>query len=382
MAARHHPPPDFRALYGRAPDAIAEAHGRVNLIGEHTDYNGGLVLPTPVPQRASIELARRTDARVRVWSLGFSPGAEPSEYSAGAETPGRGWLDYVQGPMAELARLGHRTGGADIRIQSDVPSGAGLASSAALLVAVLRAARAAWRIDVDDLALALSAQRAEREFVGAPVGIMDQMVASLGRPGEALKIDTRTLATEPVALPPGADLVVIDSGVKHGHAGGEYRIRRAECERAAKRLGVAMLCELTPADLPRLAALEAPLDRRARHAVTDSARVVETVAALRAGDLARVGGLFAASHRSMRDDFEISTPEVDALVDAAVADPDVFGARLTGGGFGGSIVAFARAGRGAGAARRIVDVYHARTGRHATPLVPAGLVAGGPGAQA
>jgi galactokinase len=143
-----------------------------------------------------------------------------------------------------------------------------------------------------------------------------------------------------------------------------------------------MLCELTPADLPRLAALEAPLDRRARHAVTDSARVVETVAALRAGDLARVGRLFAASHRSMRDDFEISTPEVDALVDAAVADPDVFGARLTGGGFGGSIVALARAGRGARAARRILDAYHARTGRHATPLVPAGLVAAGSGAQA
>jgi galactokinase len=289
---------------------------------------------------------------------------------AGTETPGRGWLDYVQGPWAELARRGLPAGGADIRIRSDVPSGAGLASSAALLVAVLRAARAAWQIDLDDVALALAAQRAEREFVGAPVGIMDQMVASLGRPGEALKIDTRTLATETVALPPDADLVVIDSGVTHGHAGGEYRIRRAECERAATLLGVGMLCELTPADLPRLAALDPPLDRRARHAVTDSARVVETVAALKAGDLARVGSLFAASHLSMRDDFEISTPEVDALVEAAAADRDVFGARLTGGGFGGSIVALARAGRGAAAAERIARAYHSRTGRQATPLVP------------
>jgi len=362
--------PDFQTLFGLAPDATAEAHGRVNLIGEHTDYNGGLVLPTPVPQRAVVELARRDDGRVRVWSEGFSPGSEPSEYLVGQEAPGRGWIDYVQGALAEVARLGHPIGGADLRIRSDVPSGAGLASSAALLVAVLRAARAAWRIDMDDVALAMAAQRAEREFVGAPVGIMDQMVASLGRQGEALKIDTRTLATETVALPPDADLVVIDSGVKHGHAVGEYRVRRAECERAAAQLGVRMLCELTPADLPRLAALESPLDRRARHAVTDSARVVETVAAMRAGDLARVGALFAASHLSMRDDFAVSTPEVDALVEAAAADPDVFGARLTGGGFGGSIVALARAGRGADAARRIAGAYLARTGRRATPLVP------------
>ena len=371
MTDRSDPPPDFQALFGRAPDVTAEAHGRVNLIGEHTDYNGGFVLPTPVPPRASVALACRTDRRVRVWSDGFSPGAEPSEYPGGHETPGRGWLDYVQGPMAELRRLGHATGGADIRIVSDVPAGAGLASSAALLVAVLRAARAAWRLDLDNVALALAAQRAEREFVGAPVGIMDQMVASLGTPGVALALDTRTLAAEMVPLPTEADLVVIDSGVKHGHAGGEYRIRRAECERAATLLGVGMLCELTPADLPRLAALPAPLDRRARHAVTDSARVPETVAAFRAGDMARVGALFAASHASMRDDFEISTPEVDALVEAAVADADVFGARLTGGGFGGSIVALARAGRGGDAARRIARAYRARTGRHATPLVPA-----------
>ena len=362
------PEPTFETLYGRPAAIAAEAHGRVNLIGEHTDYNGGFVLPTLVPHKTVVELARREDDRVRVWSAGFSDADGPLEYRRGGETPGRGWLDYVQGVTWVLARLGHAIGGADLRVTSTVPAGAGLASSAALEVAVLRAWRAACGLSIDDVALALAGQRVEREFVGAPVGIMDQLVASCGRPGEALCIDTRTLATEAVPLPPAAALVVIDSGQRHGHAGGEYRTRREECERAAAALGVPLLCDVPPGE-PRLGALPPPLDRRARHVVTESARVGETVRALRAGDLARAGALFAASHASMRDDFEVSTPEVDALVAAATADPDVFGARLTGGGFGGAIVALARRGREAAASRRIADTYRARTGREGTVLL-------------
>jgi len=369
MAARLDPPPDFRTLFQRDPDVSAEAHGRVNLIGEHTDYNGGLVLPVLVPQRTRVELARRDDGRVRVWSAGFSAGTAPAGFDLGDETPGRGWLDYVQGVTTVLRPLGP-LGGADLRLASDVPAGAGLASSAALMVALLRAMRDAWRLDLDDVTLAKAAQRAEREFVGAPVGIMDQMAASLGRVGAALLIDTRTLDAAIVPLPPDGELVVIDSGVTHRHAAGEYRTRRAECERAASLLGVEDLGRLTRDDLPRLRVLPPPLDRRARHVVTDSARVRDTADALRSEDLVGVGALFAASHASMRDDFEISTPEIDALVEAASADADVFGARLTGGGFGGAIVALARAGSAGAAAKRIVRAYGARVGRQAVALVP------------
>ena len=364
--------PDFASLFGRRPDASADAPGRVNLIGEHTDYNGGFVLPTPVPQRTRAELARRSDGRVRAWSAGWSRGVELEEYALGEESKQRAWIDYAQGVTVVLRAAGHALAGFDLRLTSDVPGGSGLASSAALEVAVLRVLRAAFALPIDDVTLAQLGQKCEREFVGAPVGIMDQMVASLGVEGVALFLDTRTLGTEAVAIPAGAALVVIDSGVKHEIAHGEYRTRRAECERAAALLGVPELRDVVGRDLPRVAELPDPLNRRARHVVTENARVIETVAAMKASDLARVGELFAASHASMRDDYQVSVPEVDALVQAAAADPAVFGARLTGGGFGGAIVALARAGDEAAAARRIGERYAADTGRQGTVLLPQG----------
>ncbi len=357
-------------MLGRAPEVTAAAPGRVNLIGEHTDYNGGCVLPTPLPQHTWVQLARRQDGRVRVWSEGFSSGA-PAEYTLGRERPRGSWVDYVQGVTAALRAAGFAIAGADLAIASDLPPGAGLGSSAALEVALLRALRAAFALPLDDVALARLGQQAEREFVGAPVGIMDQLVASVGVPGAALFIDTRTLRTALVPWPAGVGLVVIDTGVRHAHARGEYRVRRAECDRAAAALGVVALGELGPADLPRVAALPPPLDRRARHVVTENARVLEAVAALARGDVKTLGALFAASHHSMRDDFEISTPEVDALVAAAADDPDVFGARLTGGGFGGAVVILARAGCEAAVAGRVAQRYRERTGREGTVLVPA-----------
>jgi galactokinase len=362
--------PDFASLFGRRPETSAAAPGRVNLIGEHTDYNGGFVLPTPVPQRARGELARRNDGRVRAHSAGWDREAALAEYVIGKESPRRAWIDYVQGVTTVLSAAGHAIAGFDLRLTSDVPAGSGLASSAALLVAVLRVLRTAFALPIDDVTLAKLAQKAEREFVGAPVGIMDQMVASLGVQGAALFLDTRTLGTEVIAIPPGAALIVIDSGVKHEIARGEYRTRLAECEQAAALLGVAELRDVSAHDLPRVAALPEPLDRRVRHVVTENARVLEAVVAMKAGDLARVGALFAASHASMRDDYEVSVPEVDALVQAAAADPAVFGARLTGGGFGGAIVAFARAGEEAEAARRISERYAKDTGRQGAVLLP------------
>ncbi len=360
---------DFATLFARAPAVTADAPGRVNLIGEHTDYNGGFVLPTAIPQRSTVELAPRDDARVRVASAELEGGAI-REYGLRREQRGGDWLDYVQGCTVALARAGYRIGGFDARLRSRVPIGAGVSSSAALEVSVLRALRAAFRLDLDDGALALVAHRAEHDFVGARVGVMDQMAASLADERTALFLDTRSLDYERVPLPADAALVVIDSGIAHHHASGDYNTRREECERACVLLGVAQLRDLSRADLARADALPEPIGRRARHVITENARVLEAVAALRAGALAELGLLLDASHASQRDDYEVSVPEIDLLVELARADPRVLGARLTGGGFGGAIVVLTRAGATAEVAARTVAAYEARTHRRATILIP------------
>src|SRR5690606_11464768 len=281
----------------------ASAPGRVNLIGEHTDYNGGYVLPTPIPQRTMVELRIRSDDRVRAWSREYGSW---QEYRLGEERRRGDWLDYVMGCTYALRTAGHELGGVELRIASDVPVGSGLSSSAALEVAVLRAIRAAFALTLDDVELALLGQRAENELVGAPVGAMDQLCASLGEPGVALFIDTRSLALRRIPLPADIDLLVIDSGVAHDHASGDYRTRRAECEEAARRLGVSLLRELGPEDLPRIASLPAPLDRRVRHVLSENQRVLAAVAAIERGERRTLGRLFADSHASMRDDYEVS----------------------------------------------------------------------------
>ena len=349
--------------------ASADAPGRVNLIGEHTDYHEGFVLPTVIPQRTSVRVERRPGRRIRAVSTAFGDGWE--EYRAGDERPGRGWLDYVQGVTAILARHGFAVPGFDVRVHSDVPVGAGVSSSAALEVSLLRALRELLEFDADDVMLARMAQAVETDFVGAPVGIMDQMVVSLGQPQEALFIDTRSLLMESLPLPPAIELVVIDSAVPHAHAGGEYATRRRESFEAAARLGVERLRDLDPASVSRIAQLPAVLARRARHIVTENQRVLDAVAALRAGDAPGLGRLFTASHASMRDDYETSTPDVDALVRIAEGTPDVYGARMTGGGFGGAVVALVTGGRGRAAARAIRDAYQTATKRPGVVLVPA-----------
>jgi galactokinase len=349
------------------PDtASADAFGRVNLIGEHTDYHEGFVLPTVIPQRTTVHLERHGHARVRASSDAFEDRWE--EYEIGREQPGRGWLDYIQGVTAILARQGLNIPGFDVRIHSDIPLGAGVSSSAALEVSLLRALRSLLGFDMDDLTLARTAQAVETDFVGAPVGIMDQMAVSLGRLQEALFIDTRTLRVE--SLPLAVELVVIDSGISHAHAGGEYAARRRESFEAAGRLGVARLRDVDVTSLSRIAALPPMLARRARHIVTENQRVLDAVAALRAGDAARLGSLFSESHASMRDDYETSTPDVDTLVRIAEATPDVYGARLTGGGFGGAVVILARTGCGRTVAPIVRDAYQSITARAGRVLVP------------
>jgi len=351
------------------PDEVtADAPGRVNLIGEHTDYHEGYVLPTVIPQRTHAHITRRADRLVRASSSALDGRWE--EYETGRERAGRGWLDYVQGVSAALARHGVSVPGFDVRIDSSIPLGAGVSSSAALEVSLLRALRLLLDLDLDDVALARMAQSVETDFVGAPVGIMDPMASSLGRDGEALFLDTRSLAVERVPLPPSIEIVVIHSGVTHAHAGGEYVIRRRESFEAAQQLGVSQLRDVDTTIISRINALPEVLARRARHVVTENARVLEATAALRAGDTERLGALLNKSHVSMRDDYETSTADIDVLVDIAQRDPAVYGARLTGGGFGGSIVAIARTGLGQSAATQISAEYRRRTHRVPVVLVP------------
>jgi galactokinase len=350
------------------PSTRAAAHGRVNLMGEHTDYNGGFVLPTVIPQRTVADLTAHADRTVHVES---DRTAEAGQYALGAERPRGDWLDYVQGVTWVLRHAGFAFDGFSLRLTSTVPLGAGLSSSAALEVAVLRAIRAAFEFELDDTRLALLGQRAENEFVGARCGIMDQMAASLANAGSALFLDTRSLEYRRLPMPRGADVVVIDSGVSHALAGGDYNVRRAECEAAARALGVSQLRDLTLADVPRLESLPQPLGRRARHVVSEDQRVLDAVDAIVADDVDALGRLFDASHASLRDDFEVSTPEVDLLVETARADPATFGARMTGGGFGGAVVALARAGEGLESGARITRAYAERRVATPTLLVPA-----------
>ena len=349
--------------------AAGAAPGRVNLMGEHTDYHDGFVLPTIIPQRTTAEIVRRDDRRVRASSVAIGTGWE--EYVLGDETRGRGWLDYVQGITATLARNGITVPGFDLQITSSVPPGSGVSSSAALEVSLLRALRLLLEVNLDDVTLARFAHAAETGFVGAPVGIMDQMASSLGREGDALFLDTRTLAVERLPLPSTVDLVVIDSAIPHAHAGGAYGTRRRESFEAAALLGVDRLRDLDMSALERIAALPPTLARRARHIVTENKRVVDAVQALRASDAVRLGALFSQSHASMRDDYETSTPEIDTLVRIAETHPDVYGARLTGGGFGGAVVLLTKADRGSNVGPVVRDAYRRQTCRHAVLLVPA-----------
>jgi galactokinase len=367
----------FARLFQGEPSAAASASGRVNLIGEHTDYNGGFVLPAAIPQRTRVLLRLHpgTSGRGTVRAASAQlPELGAVGYELGAEARRGGFIDYVQGVTWALRRAGHggRLCGFDLYVDSDVPLGSGLSSSAALEVALLRALRAALRLPLDDVALAQLGQQAENEVVGVPSGIMDQMAVSLCTPGTALYLDTRTLRHEAVPLPAGLELCVIHSGLAHELAHGDYKTRRRECEEAAARLGVRLLCELpcSAAVMARIEALPEPLRRRARHVVGENARVPEMVAALKAAEAERLGALMAASHGSLRDDFEVSLPQIDRLVELAAEEPDVVGARLTGGGFGGSAVMLARAGAGRAAAERIAVRYQEATGCTPQVLLP------------
>jgi galactokinase len=356
--------PEDAAIGG---EAVAAAHGRVNLIGEHTDYHQGYVLPTLMPQRTTVRVRLRPDRLVLAHS-DIGGGVHP--FALGDEAPGLGWIDYIQGVTAVAAAAGLRLQGFSVSIESDVPVGAGVSSSAALTVALFRALRQALRLTIDDVEIARLSQRVETEFVGVPIGIMDQMACSLGHQDEALFLDTRTLAIERIAIPASIELVVIDSGMAHQHSGGGYAARKSESFEAAASLGVRWLRDVPREQLRRLDALATIPAKRARHVITENGRVLEAVTALRAGDVARLGTLLNASHASLRDDYEVSTEEMDSLVALGQHDPDIYGARMTGGGFGGAVVMIAKRGCGGDAAQRILDAYRRSTGMKGSVLMP------------
>lgn len=322
----------FKDVFGSEPQVRASAPGRVNLLGEHTDYNGGFVFPTPLPYQTYIEAAAAEGLEAYAESF--------QEYkSRGLDETRQGdWLDYIAGCVWVLRQHGYRVPGLRAYIRSEVPMSGGLSSSAALEVATLRALRALYRLPLDDAQIALLAQQAEVEYVGVRCGIMDQMASSVGRLGYGLFLDTQNLATRLVPLPQGYRVAVVDSSVPRRLAESGYNTRRSECEQACALLGVELLRALSPTDLPRIEALPEPLNRRARHVVSENQRVLEGVQALEQGNIQRFGALMVASHLSLRDDYQVSIPELDQLVEAELRH-GALGARLTGAGFGGSTVA-------------------------------------------
>lgn len=341
----------FREIYGYAPAAAASAPGRVNLLGEHTDYNDGYVLPTAIPQRTTVELGLNAGGIFRAYAstldqaVAWVPG----------ETPERGFASYLYGCISLLEAAGHTLAPLDIWVDSSVPMGAGLSSSAALEVAMLKALREMFELSIDNVEIAQLAQRAEIEYAGVRCGIMDQMASSLADTEHMLFLDTRTLERKLLDLPHDSEILVIYSGVPRKLAASKYNERRAECEQAAARLGVAALRDIT--NPGAVEALPEPLKRRARHVVTENARVLEAVAGV---DAQRFGQLMNASHASLRDDYEVSIDALDRLAALLQEDDAVYGARLTGAGFGGASVALVKAGTAAEVSERVLAQFNAQ----------------------
>ena len=360
---------EFRTRFG-ADARLFSAPGRVNLIGEHTDYNDGFVLPMAIDGRTYVAGARRGDRRVRVYSHALS---ESHEFDLDVQPgpPSGKWHAFVEGTIRTLAARGLQLHGADLSITSTVPSGAGLSASAALEVSVGYAVLClSGHASPDRLSLALSAQRAEHDYVGTRCGIMDQYISASALPEHALLIDCRSLESRPVPMMLGSRRIVIcDTRVRHELASSEYNLRRSECEEGVSLLsralpGISALRDVTEEDLARHgAALPPVIARRCRHVVSENARTLAAADALAAQDFERLGALMTASHRSLRDDYQVSCPELDFAVDTALSVSGVYGSRMTGGGFGGCTVTVADAEAVSQVSERMKERFERELGR-------------------
>ena len=328
----------FERAFAAGPSFLVAAPGRVNLIGEHTDYNDGYVLPAAIDRHVVIAAAPRTDRQVRLHAVDFQGSSEFSLDDIRFDQRQR-WSNYPRGVAWALQQAGYALTGCELCITGDVPIGAGLSSSAAIEVATAYAFQLLGGLTLDGVKRALLCQKAENEFVGMRCGIMDQYIISLGKRGHALLIDCRSLEYRLVPVPAGCSLIICDTKKRRGLVDSEYNTRRQECEAGAKALGLRALRDITPEEFQaRQGVLDAVTRKRCRHVVTEDQRVLDAVQALEAGDLAQFGRLMNASHLSLRDDYEVSCPELNAMVEAAQAQRGVLGARMTGAGFGGCTV--------------------------------------------
>ena len=357
---------EFAEIYGREP-RLFRAPGRVNLIGEHTDYNGGFVLPMAIERGTTVAAAVRDDRKIRILSVNVNEAGEIN-LDAPEKTRRGTWLDYIEGMARILERRNIILRGADLLINSDVPSGAGLSSSAALEISVGLALSEISASPIEKVQLALAGQAAEHEFVGAKVGIMDQYISALGRKNHALLIDCRSLEAEQIPFAAQDSVIVIcDSKVKHKLAASEYNTRRAECEKAVEILreflpGITQLRDVGIRDFERYAAhLPEIIRKRCRHVVTENERTLNAAEALKKSDLNEFGRLMWLSHASLCDNYEVSCRELDLLVEIASQCEGVLGGRMTGGGFGGSTVNLVQRGSVENFTKRISDEYRRRT---------------------
>lgn len=330
----------FASTFGTAPDLLVRAPGRVNLIGEHTDYNDGFVLPCAIGPSTMVAASARSDGQVHIVASDFDNAEDKFTLEPGLQrNSAQPWSDYVRGMIMALQEHGYVLGGANIAIAGNLPKGAGLSSSASLEVAVGRAMLALSGTDIDHTRLAQIAQAAECDFVGTKCGIMDQLISAQGKTGHALLIDCRSLELTDAPIPDNVAIMIVHSGVTRGLVDGHYNERRRQCEAAAAAMGVSALRDANM-DMLNAAGLDATTTARARHVITENQRTLDAANALGRADLTALGMLMAESHASMRDDFEITVPPIDNLVSllqAAIGSHG--GARMTGGGFGGACVA-------------------------------------------
>lgn len=334
----------FKTQFGGTPTYLVRAPGRVNLIGEHTDYNDGFVLPMAIDRAAWIALGPGDDRKVRVYALDYE---ETAEFSLTALQKGKGWAEYIKGVANELKVAGFRVKGWDGVLGGDVPNGAGLSSSAAVEMAAARAFAEVSGFEWKPVRMAQVGQKAENRWVGVNCGIMDQMVSATAQAGNALFLDCRSLAYEQVPIPVGVAVVVMDTSTRRGLVDSAYNERRAQCEEAARFFGVKALRDvsLERFEEERGKIKDETVMRRARHIITENQRVLNAVAAMRANDVHTLGKLFDQSHASLRDDFEVTNEALNQIVAAAQSHPACFGARMTGAGFGGCAVALVDKGK-------------------------------------
>jgi len=365
---RNHVADEFTRRFGKPARWVVRAPGRVNLIGEHTDYNEGFVLPLAIDRAIWIALSARDDRRVVVHSVDFDESRdfsldELTEEAGTLNNKGSGWIEYVKGMAWSLEDAGHELTGWEGVLQGDVPLEAGLSSSAALEMAAARAFAAAGGLDWNPAGMARLGQRAENEWIGLQCGIMDQLISTAGQSGHALLIDCRSLKTEPVPFPSGVAVVILDTATRRGLVESAYNQRRAQCQTAAEFFGAAALRDVDLEVFERLAAdLEEPAHSRALHVITENSRTLQAVEAMRRGELCALGVLMTKSHASLRDDYEVSSDALDAMVESAMAHPACYGARMTGAGFGGCAVAIVDAGAAADFVEAVSADYQKKTG--------------------